>query len=276
MTAGISTFALGPRRLQPSWLDRVVRAGLSKVEVLCGRASFDYRDRAQISTLAGFFGAGCPLEFHSLHSPNHRDEEWGPASAKSAVDIAGLERIRRRDAVDEVKRAIEVAERAPFRYLIQHIGLPGEEFDERKFDAAFSSLEELNLFARHRGVEILLENIPNGLSSSGRLVQFVNATHLDNGFCFDTGHAHLMEGVERAYERMRDRIRSTHLHDNDGASDTHLLPGAEAGTIDWKRAVELLGSRPGQYPLVFEPGHGGNIADPAAAVARIAEGWEVA
>ena len=45
------------------------------------------------------------------------------------------------------------------------MGVSGEEFDERKVDAAFTSLEELTVFARQRGVEILLENIPNGFSS---------------------------------------------------------------------------------------------------------------
>ena len=49
--------------------------------------------------------------------------------------------------VDEIKRALEIAEIIPFRYLIQHIGVGGEEFDMRKFDAAFCALEELNLFA---------------------------------------------------------------------------------------------------------------------------------
>ena len=41
--------------------------------------------------------------------------------------------------VDEIKRAIEIAEVIPFKYLIQHIGVGGEEFDMRKFDAAFSA-----------------------------------------------------------------------------------------------------------------------------------------
>ena len=45
-------------------------------------------------------------------------------------------------------------------------------------DAAFSALEELSLFARQRGVEILLENIPNELSSAERLLQFEELTHL--------------------------------------------------------------------------------------------------
>jgi hypothetical protein len=54
----------------------------------------------------------------------------------------------------------------------------GEEFDLRKVDAAFSALEQLTVFARQRGVEILLENIPNELSSAERLLQFNELTHL--------------------------------------------------------------------------------------------------
>ena len=68
--------------------------------------------------------------------------------------------------MEEIKRALEVAETIPFRYLIQHLGVAGEEYDERKVDAAFSALEEISLFARQRGVEVLLENTPNALSSA--------------------------------------------------------------------------------------------------------------
>ncbi len=71
--------------------------------------------------------------------------------------------------LDEIKRALEIAETVPFRYLIQHIGVDGEEFDDRKLDAAFTALEELSVFARQRGVEVLLENIPNRFSSAERL-----------------------------------------------------------------------------------------------------------
>jgi hypothetical protein len=35
--------------------------------------------------------------------------------------------------------------------------------------------------------------------------------------------------------------------------DIHLSPALpEGGTIDWKKTMELLRSRPGQYPLVPE------------------------
>jgi len=78
-------------------------------------------------------------------------------------------------------------------------------------------------------------------------------THLDLGFVFDVGHANIGEGVEAAFDIMKDRIRSTHLHDNDGKADKHLFPLlAEGGTVDWKRTMSLLRSRPGQYPLLLE------------------------
>jgi sugar phosphate isomerase/epimerase len=137
--------------------------------------------------------------------------------------------------------------------MVQHLGAGEEEFDERKIDSAFSSLEELMLFARHRGVEILLENIPNDLSTASRLMTFIKATHLDLHFVFDVGHAHIGGGIESEFEIMKDRIRSTHVHDNDGTSDKHLFPLlAEAGTVDWKKTMTLLRSRPDQYPLLLE------------------------
>ena len=141
----------------------------------------------------------------------------------------------------------------PFRYLIQHIGVAEEEFDERKVDAAFTALEDLVIFARQRGVEILLENIPNSLSSAERLMQFDEVTHLNLNFCFDVGHANMGEGVEPAFDIMKERIRSTHVHDNNGKDDKHLFPLlAEDGTVDWRRAMELLRSCGDQFPLLLE------------------------
>ena len=52
------------------------------------------------------------------------------------------------------------------------------------------------------------------------------------------------EGVETAFQLMKERIRSTHVHDNDGKDDKHLFPLlGEGGTIDWKNTMQLLRSR---------------------------------
>jgi sugar phosphate isomerase/epimerase len=73
-------------------------------------------------------------------------------------------------------------------------------------------------------------------------------------FCLDVGHANMNEGVSTAYTILKSRIRSTHIHNNDGKTDSHLWPFfSEGGTIDWKSTMELLrGAEGQQYPLLLE------------------------
>jgi sugar phosphate isomerase/epimerase len=191
------------------------------------------------------------------------------------INLTEQSKPRRIAAVDEVKRALEVAESIPYRYLVQHLGVSEEEFDEHKLEAAFTALEELHLFAGQRGVQILLENIPNRLASAERLLHFLEATHLDLGFCFDTGHANMNEGVGAAFELMRERIRSTHVHDNDGKDDNHLYPLlADGGSIDWPAAMKLLRSRDAQYPLLLELRESAEFPSPIDAAVLVFERLE--
>jgi sugar phosphate isomerase/epimerase len=248
----LSTHLFVNHRLTIAQLSRLQQAGIPAVEIFCARQHLDYYNRAQVSELGHWFRES-ELKLHSLHSPMYNDEIWGRSGPHSVITLTEPVKSKRLPMVDEVKRAIEIAETIPFRYLIQHIGVSGEEFDERKVDAAFSALEELAIFARQRGVEILLENIPNALSTAERLQHFVGVTHLDLNFVFDVGHANMAGGVEAEFEIMKDRIRSTHIHDNNGVDDKHLFPFlAEGGTVDWKRTMQLLGSRSSQYPLMLE------------------------
>jgi sugar phosphate isomerase/epimerase len=180
----------------------------------------------------------------------YTDDVWGRSGPQSVIDITEPSKGKRIGMVDEIKRALEIAETVPFRYLIQHVGVAGQEYDERRSEAAFSSLEEIKVFAGQRGVEILLENTPNALTTASRLLSFLTETHLNLNFCFDVGHAHMADGVEEEFELMKNRIRSTHLHDNDGTQDQHLFPGN--GSIDWSKTMALLASRPDQYPLLLE------------------------
>ena len=248
----LSTHLFVNHRLTSSLLGKIQQAGVPAVEVFCARQHLDYRDKAQIAELGHWF-RDSDLKLHSLHSPMYNDEIWGRSGPHAVVTITEPLKGKRLEMVDEIKRALEISETIPFKYLIQHVGVGGEEFDMRKFDAAWTALDEINLFARGRGVEILLENIPNGLSSAEKLLMFEEVTHVGLNYVFDTGHAHLGAGVEHEFDLMKDRIRSTHVHDNDGKEDSHLFPlVAEGGTIDWKQTMALLRSRENQYPLVLE------------------------
>ena len=267
----VSTHFLLGHRLNTVWLEKIRTAGVPAIEMFCARQHLDYRDPGQITELGHWF-RDSTLKLHSLHSPIYNDDCWGRTGPNAVITITEPIKHKRIVMVDEIKRALDVAEVIPFRYLIQHLGVGGEEYDERKIDAAFNSLEELNIFARQRGVQILLENIPNELSTGERLVGFLRETHLDLGFCFDTGHANLMGGVEQEFEIMKSRIRSTHVHDNDGERDMHLFPSlTDNGTIDWKKGMELLRSKEHQYPLMLELKESPDIANPFEGMQRVFE-----
>jgi sugar phosphate isomerase/epimerase len=249
MTPILSTNLFVRQRLTTVWLERAWGAGFPAVEIVCARQHIDYRDKAQINELGHWF-RDSPLKLHSLHSPNFSDDVWGRSGPHAIVDITEQTKAKRMAMVDEVKRALEIADVIPFRYLIQHLGGNGQEFDERRIESAFSSLEEIKVFAGQRGVEVLLENTANALSSAERLNFFLHETHLNLNFCFDSGHAHMGEGIEHEFQLMKSRIRSTHLHDNDGKSDLHQTPGQ--GTIDWRKTMQLLRSCTKDCPLLLE------------------------
>jgi sugar phosphate isomerase/epimerase len=245
----LSTHLFVGHRLTTVWLERVWDAGFPTVEIFCARQHIDYRDKAQITELGHWF-RDSKLTVHSLHSPMYNDDIWGRSGPQAIIDITEPTKGKRMAMVDEVKRAIEIAEIFPFRYVIQHLGVSDQEFDERRQDAAFSSLDEIKVFAKQRGVEVLLENTPNEMASAERLNAFLTETHLNLNYCFDIGHAHMKGSVQDEFELMKPRVRSTHIHDNDGRDDLHLFPGL--GTIDWHRAMIMLAANAEQYPLMLE------------------------
>jgi sugar phosphate isomerase/epimerase len=270
----LSTHLFVNHRLTTALLNRIQQAGILSVEIFCARQHLDYRDKAQIAELGHWF-RDSEMNLHSLHAPMYTDEIWGRSGPHSVITITEPVKTQRLKSVDEIKRALEIAEVIPMRYMIQHIGVSQEEYDPRKFDAAFSALEELSLFARQRGVEILLENIPNELSTAERLRTFQELTHMGLNYVFDTGHANMGAGIPAAFEIMKERIRSTHLHDNDGKADIHLFPFlSEGGTIDWRQTMQLLRSRPDQYPLVLELKESAQFPTPLESVQRIFERLE--
>lgn len=275
MQRALSTHLLVNHHLTTVWLDRIWDAGIPLVEVFCARQHLDYRDKAQVTEL-GYWFRDSELKLHSLHSPMYSDDAWGRTGPDSVMDITEPVKIKSVQIVDEIKRALEIAETIPFRYLIQHLGVADEEFEERKIEAGFAALEEISLFAKQRGVEVLLENTPNALSSAQRLRYFLETTHLGLNVCLDVGHAHMNEGVETAYRLLAPRIRSTHIHDNDGKLDQHLFPLVDpGGTIDWEGVMKNLRSAPAdQYPMVLELRCAPDVEKPVESALRVFERLE--
>jgi sugar phosphate isomerase/epimerase len=242
----LSTYLFLKRRLSAALLEDAARAGFSEIEVFCSRGHFDYTNPQQARELAGWLEAS-GLTLHSLHAPTERDSAAMRESG-TPISISDPERSRRLDAVDEVKRAIDVAETVPFRFLIQHICSSRDAMDSRQWDAAFTSLEHLRVFAKQRGVTLAVENTPNEMATPAKLRHFVDETRMtDLRFCFDFGHAQISGGVAAGWEAMGDLVVSAHIHDNHGEKDEHLLPFE--GDIDWNAAAPLLARK---IPFVLE------------------------
>lgn len=245
----LSTYRYVHHPLGPTLLAEIAQASIPAIEIFCSLGHFNYRSQQAVRELAGSLEEQ-GLKIHSLHSPTERDTAVGRDSGVP-ISISDTERVRRLDAVDEVKRALEVAERVPFQYLVQHIGHGRQMSDPKKFDAAFNSLEHLVIFAKQRGVTIVLENIPGELGSPESLQQFIKETHL-NGLklCLDVGHAHIDSSIASAFEAMHERLVTTHIHDNHGEKDEHLLP--YEGTIDWDATLDLFSGVSQALPIVLE------------------------
>ena len=178
------------------------------------------------------------MALHSIHSPTTRDFQLTRESG-APLSISDPERLRRQEAVDEIKRALDLVEVIPFRYCIQHVARSRDVPDQRRWDAAFSSLEHLSLFARQRGVTVAIENTPGEMATAANLKKFLEETRLTSvKICFDVGHAHLEGGASPALDIVRDRVVTTHVHDNRGERDDHLLP--YEGAIDWSTTLAAL------------------------------------
>jgi sugar phosphate isomerase/epimerase len=147
------------------------------------------------------------------------------------VRITALDKHDRIRATDELKRALEVADRISIERFVLHLGAPEEDYDPHKIDSAFNAIDELGVFARGLGVEILLENFSNEHCSADRLNLFLAMTHVDLGYCFDAAEARAGEGFEDQFEKMRERIRMVRLDEpRREPSELELLAGLDAKT----------------------------------------------
>jgi sugar phosphate isomerase/epimerase len=234
------------RKLTAELLGQISEAGFEAVEIFSTRSHFDYTVKKDVQTIASALSQH-KLTMASLHAPTSRDLS-AMREGGAPLSICEVERVRRIEAMDELKRVIDVAEDLPFSRLILHMGGSRETADPRKRDAAFSSLEHLVLHARHVGVTIAVENTTSEMGDPFYLRSFVDETRL-NGlkFNFDIGHAHLADGpenerIEKAFAPLRELVVSAHIHDNHGEKDEHLAP--YEGTIDWESAVKTLKSAP--------------------------------
>ena len=107
--------------------------------------------------------------------------------------------------------------------------------------------EPLVAYAKEKGVTIAFENT----DATELLCGVLN--HFDTegvGFCFDTGHELFRTPNDNLLGRIGHRLICTHIHDNDGVYDQHLLPFD--GIFDFEKMCRDLANIGYEGNLTFE------------------------
>jgi sugar phosphate isomerase/epimerase len=236
---GISTHLFHNYRLVRDHLVEIGAHGFERVELFATRTHFDYRNPATVADLQQWL-AEAQLELHGVHAPvgeSFTSGRWGPMLSLASADADARAR-----AVEEAEAALQIARRIPFGVLIAHLGVPRTQASpsDNSRDGARRSIDALRCRAEPLGVRVAVEVIPNELSRAGSLVHFIEEVleGTDVGICLDFGHAHMDGDLVDAIETVSEHLITTHVHDNRGRTDDHLVPFE--GTIDWPAALTAV------------------------------------
>lgn len=229
---GISTHLYLSDRLDRDHLVEIAAHGFDAVEVFAVRDHFDYFDRRAAIALAEWLD-DTRLTLHSFHAPIAATYVKG--TWQDGYTLAASDEPRRKRAVAETTAVLNVAAVLPYQVLVLHCGVPAPHGlpADNHLPSLIRSLEELSPVAAGVGVRLAVEVIPNGLSTPTSLVELLESDldADDLGICMDVGHARLMGDVVDAIEACSGHLLTTHLHDNRGRGDDHLVPGQ--GVVDW-------------------------------------------
>jgi sugar phosphate isomerase/epimerase len=258
---GISTHLYHNYRLSRDHLLEIGAFGFERVELFATQTHFDYHNPTAIADLQQWL-VEAGLELHGVHAPigeSFSGGRWGPPLTLASTDAAV-----RAKAVAEAEAALHIARRLPFGVLVAHIGLPRSQHPtaaDNSRDAARRSLDTLVTAAEPLGVQVAIEVIPNELSRAGSLVHFVDTAFEASGIgiCLDFGHAHMDGDLVEAIETVSEHLVTTHVHDNRGRNDDHLVPFD--GTIDWPGALTAIQKVGYDGPFVLEIAAHGSAKD---------------
>src|SRR5215471_7199963 len=161
MDFGISTQIYRGQRVSVDLLESIRKAGYSRIELFANRPHFDFHDRSLLRGIARWFRENA-LPAPSLHLPFI--ENVGPTQ-RSWISVLEPERRFREAALDEIKRALELADHMSTAYVVLHLGNPRDKFNPIAFEYAYAAVTQIRSFA---GVEVTIENIPNEISTPER------------------------------------------------------------------------------------------------------------
>jgi sugar phosphate isomerase/epimerase len=262
----VSTYLFHQARLDREHLVEVAAHGFDAIELFALKSHLDYSDPAAVQQLGEWLD-DTRLTLAAVHAPTALayDGRW-----QGTLSLAARDAAARSAAVEETRAALDMARTLRADTLVVHLGLPEHvaTADDNDAAAARSSLDVLMPYAGERGVQMALEVQTNHLSTPDALVGLIEdaADRPVAGICMDTGHARLLGDPADAIESASGHIIATHVNDNRGSRDDHLVP--YDGSIDWARTLLAFLKVGYAGPWTFELAP---AASPVAVLARAAQ-----
>lgn len=175
------------------------------------------------------------------------------ASAGKNANWSSLSEEERKKGVELIRNRVDLTSRLDGDAIVLHSWWNDQDAAEvmKRIDRLKKSLAELEDYCRVRKIKIALENSFQGDASFDIIEELFRDFDFGYlGFCWDTGHSNLTEGTINRADKIKDRLCVLHVHDNNGKSDQHRIPFS--GTVDWKRAVEIIAASPYDKPFSLE------------------------
>ena len=235
-------FAYEPLRFEH--LKEAADAGFSKIELWAMTPNFDVEDEAKLKALKGWM-ADLSLTASTFHAPFYAD--LSEARKGRWLSLAATDKDARETAIQKTTSALRAFRPLGARIAVIHPSAPGKAGDGDTYEVLEESITRLLPLAEETDAVLALENIPAALGRAEPLADFVaRLDHPRVKICIDTGHALITEGenTQNAIERLAPFCVAAHLHDNDGRSDAHLIPGE--GAFEWPSFFAALDA--GGYP----------------------------
>lgn len=136
------------------------------------------------------------------------------------------------------------------------------------------SVQELLREAKHYGLKIAIENVPEPfpfllrrVEDFRRFYEDLGEDGLEMGLTFDVGRAYINGQLDDMMYFFREKIVHIHLYDNNGDADPHL--GIGLGKIDWPSLIRGLRNIGYKRALVIESKN--NVEESIEALKRLIE-----
>ncbi len=241
-------------------LEGIARAGFTHIH-WChewdGEYMYSAYEMRQIREWMDEYG----LRSKALHATKGGARDVNVRERHYRKDYTSNWEYNRKAGVELIQNRVDLAAALGAGEIVLHLYVPyltirqKPEAKEDFYTCVFQSLDELMPYCLEKKVRICIENLfdmPGEymLEAWDRLFDRYRREFL--GLCYDTGHANMVwrEQAPEILERYGDRLYAVHIHDNNGAMDSHWIPGE--GSICWEKVMGVIARSAYEGPLLLE------------------------